>query len=166
MVWSISLDGYGAVNDYIRWPSDFDTVIQNCHRLIERGHCVSINHVPSIFNVTSLHLLFEFLDRELPDCNVYTQINYFQHQSVYNHPRADLACQSLERLVQTNAYLKDGRGTKTTFDAVLRHYQSNPEPNLADLRKFFEINDKIDLAQNRRLADYIPELEACRSLVM
>ena len=166
MVWSISLDGHGRVNDYIRWPSDFDTVIANCHKLIQRGHTVSINHVPSIFNVTSLHLLFEFLDRELPDCNVYTQINYFSHQSVYNHPNHDMAVASLEKLTRTNAYHKDGRGTKTTFDAVLRHYQNRPQFNREDLRKFFEINDKIDLAQNRRLGDYIPELEACRSLVV
>jgi MoaA/NifB/PqqE/SkfB family radical SAM enzyme len=165
MVWSISLDGYGKINDYIRWPSRFETIIENCHKLQQRGHIVSINHVPSILNITSLHLLFEFLDRELPDCNVYTQINYYQHQSVYNHPDHELAVASLERLIKTNAYYKDGRGTKSTFDALLEHYRSKPEVNKADLRKFFEINDKIDLVQGKRLADYVPDLDACRYLV-
>lgn len=165
MVWSISIDGYGAINDYIRWPSKFDTIIANCHRLMERGHIVSINHVPSLINITSLHLLFEFLDAELPDCNVYTQVNYYPRQSVLNHPNHDLVIAGLERLMKTNAYYKDGRGTRSTFDALLEHYRSKPTVDKKALKKFFEINDKIDLAQGKKLRDYVPELEACRYLV-
>ena len=163
---SISLDGYGLVNDYWRWGSDFDTVIANTELLQSRGHNISINTVPGIYNVTNLHLLYEFLDQHFPHTSIYSQINHMDFQSPYNHPNVDLCLQSLEKVRQTKMYLSDGKSNKTAIDSLYNHYANNPQCDWTALAKFFEFNDKLDSARGSRLKDYIPELEQCRALLL
>lgn len=162
---SFSLDGYGKVNDYWRHGSDWNTIVANMKTIQDKGHSVSINTVPGIYNVTNLHLLFEFLDQEFPHTSVYLQINYNPAQSAYNHPRADLVVDSMRRCQQTSMYYSDGKSNRTCIDSLLEHYSAKPEFKINDLKKFFEYNDRLDLIRNVKLADYIPELEACRQYV-
>ena len=165
MNFSISLDGYGIVNDYWRHGSEWNTVIQNTHLLESFGHSISINCVPGIYNVTNLHLLFEFLDREFPHCGLYLQINHVSIQSAYNHPNAKLVVESMEKCMKTNAYYTNGKSVKTSIDSIHAHYSKNPKYDQLALRAFFEYNDQLDQARNVRLADYIPELEECRKFI-
>jgi sulfatase maturation enzyme AslB (radical SAM superfamily) len=165
MNFSVSLDGYGKINDYWRWGSNWDTVIANTHILKDQGHTISINCVPGIYNVTNLHLLYEFLDKEFPHAGIYLQINHVGIQSAYNHPNSKLVVESMTRCQQTKTYYIDGKSNRTAIDSLLNYYSNDPECNLQDLRAFFEYNDQLDRARNVQLKDYIPELEACRILV-
>jgi len=165
MGFSISLDGYGKVNDYWRSGSDFDTIIKNTKILQAQGHNISINCVPSIHNVTNLHLLFEFLDKEFPHCGMYLQINHNSMQSAFNHPNAKLVVESMEKCKQTKSYYRDGKSNKTGIDSLYDHYNNNPVFNKEELKQFFEYNDKLDNARGVKLIDYIPELEECRKLI-
>lgn len=162
MNFSISIDGYGKVNDYWRWGSDFDTVIKNTHILESQGHTISLNCVPGIYNITNLHLLFEFLDREFPHITAYIQINHIPEQSVWHHPNTDLVVESIKRCMNTKTYYSDGKSNKSFFDSMLEYYDNDPKIDLDLLKKFFDFNDKLDQSRNVRLADYIPELEECR----
>jgi sulfatase maturation enzyme AslB (radical SAM superfamily) len=166
MNFSFSIDGYGPINDYWRWGSKWDKVIQNAHRIKSLGHYLSINTVPGIYNVTNMHQLFEFLDQEFPSTAVYMQINYYGFQSAYNHPRPDLVVASMERCKQTNVYYSNAKSCKTSIDSLYDHYSKNPQCNLDDLKKFFEFNDQLDAARGSRLGDYIPELEDCRKFIL
>lgn len=162
---SISLDGYGKVNDYWRWGSDWDTVIKNTKLLQSRGHNISINCVPGIYNVTNLHLLYEFLEKEFPHTTVYLQMNYEPLQSVWNHPNAAMVVESMKRCMNTKIYYADGKSNKTLIDSVYNYYSNNPTVDLVALKDFLEFNDKLDAARGSRLIDYIPELEECRALI-
>ena len=165
MGFSVSLDGYGKINDYWRSGSDFDTIIKNTKLLQSMGHNISINCVPGIYNVTNLHLLFEFLDIEFPHCGMYLQINYNTLQSAYNHPNAKLVIESMDKCKQTATYHRDGKSTKTCIDSLYDHYNSNPTFDKESLKQFFEYNDKLDSVRNVRLIDFIPELEECRAFI-
>lgn len=162
---SVSIDGYGKINDYWRWGSDFKSLIENVKLLQSRGHHISINCVPGIYNVTNLHLLYEFLDKEFPHITVYLQLNYEPLQSAWNHPNAELVVESMNRCKQTKLYYADGKSNKSTIDKLYDYYIKNPKPNLENLKKFFEHNDKLDAARGSKLADYIPELEECRKYI-
>ena len=162
---SVSLDGYGIVNDYWRWGSKFQTVIENMHILEKQGHNININCVPGIYNVTNLHLLLEFLDREFPATTIYMQINYFALQSAYNHPNAKLVLESMDRCRQTSVYHSNGKSCKTTIDSLYTHYSNNPTCDLKSLKEFFDYNDQLDQARNVKLVDYIPELEEGRKYI-
>lgn len=159
---SVSLDGFGIINDYWRWGSKFETVIENMQVLKRQGHNININCVPGIYNVTNLHLLLEYLDREFSNTTIYMQINYFALQSAYNNPNTKLVLESMDRCKQTSVYFSNGKSCKTTIDSLYDHYSNNPTCDLESLKEFFEYNDKLDQARNVRLIDYIPELEECR----
>jgi len=165
MNFSVSVDGFGKYNDYQRWNSEFDTVMANAKKLEKQGHNVTFLVVPGIFNVTNLHLLFEYLDEHFPRTALYLQINREQIQSAYNHPFPELVVESMKKCQQTKIYHSDGRSCKTTIDSILSYYSNNPKLNVKLLQRFFEYNDKIDSARGVQLKDYIPELEAGRQFL-
>lgn len=162
---SFSLDGFGQINNYWRSGSQWDKVISNAHLLNSRGNFISINTVPGIYNVTNLHWLLEFLDREFPFTSIYMQINYLSWQSAYNHPNAALVVESMEKCMNTSVYQSHGKSCKTAIDSIYNHYKNNPKHNNDHLRQFFEYNDQLDRARGVKLIDYIPELEACRQYI-
>jgi pyruvate-formate lyase-activating enzyme len=162
---SISLDGYNKVNDYWRSGSKWHKVIDNAKLLQSQGHAISINTVPGIYNVTNLHLLFEFLDRELPFTAVYLQLNYLPWQSAFNHPLKELVVESMLKCMQTSIYHSNGKSCKSSIDSIYAHYSNNPECNLKDLKDFFDYNDQLDRVRGTKLVDYIPELELARKYI-
>lgn len=159
---SFSLDGYDRINDYWRSGSSWSKVINNAHLVKSLGHSVSVNTVPGIYNVTNLHLLFEFLDREFPMTAIYMQLNYLSWQSVYNHPMVDLVIESMKKCQQTSMYHSNGKSCKTGIDSILHHYSNNPQCDLTQLKTFFDYNDALDRVRGTKLQDFIPELEAAR----
>lgn len=165
MHFSISLDGYGKINDYWRHGSLWENIVENMHRVKNLGHTISSNTVPGIYNVTNIHLLFEFLDKEFPDISMYLQLNVRPEQSAFNHPNHQLVVESMRRCMETNIYLADGKSTKSGIDSLYNHYSNNPTCDLVAFKEFFLLNDRLDQIRNTRLVDYIPELDACRSLI-
>jgi len=162
---SFSIDGYDKINDYWRSGSQWNKVIENAHRIQSLGFSVSINTVPGIYNVTNMHLLFEFLDREFPFTAIYMQINYLKWQSAYNHPYPKLVIDSMRKCQQTSIYHSNGKSCQSSIDSILHHYNNNPECNLKDLEDFFKFNDKLDQVRKTKLADFIPELDQARHLI-
>jgi len=162
MNFTVSVDGYGRINDYQRWLSDFDTVMANAHALEDAGHSVTFLIVPGMYNVTNLHLLLEYLDEHFPKTALYLQINRNSNQSAYNHPNAELVIESMRKCQQTQVYHSDGRSCKTTIDSILDYYLEQPTFNPLLLANFFTYNDQLDKARGVQLKDYIPELDECR----
>ena len=162
---SISLDGYGPVNDYWRWGSSWNQIIDNMHKLQQHGHSISINTVPGVYNVTNLHLLFEFLDREFPLTAVYLQLNHLPYQSAFIHPMKNMVIESMHRCQQTSIYNSNGKSCQSGIDAILKFYSSDQDIDLQQLRKFFEFNDQLDQVRGSRLEQYIPELAQARTFV-
>ena len=162
---AVSIDGYKKVNDYIRWGTDFNTIAKNTRILRDRGHKISLQTVFSMYNITSIHEIFEFYDRELPDSSLLVQPaeGLGSIYMPYNHPRPDLVLESMRKCQDTKIYYMNGRSIKSMVDAVISHYSDpNYTVNVDLLRKFYEFNGKLDLARNCRLEDYIPELEELR----
>ena len=162
---SFSIDGFAKVNDYWRSGSRWEKVIENAHLIQSQGHFVSINTVPGIYNVTNLHLLFEFLDREFPFTNIYLQINYLPWQSAFNHPLKHLVIESMLKCMQTSVYHSNGKSCKSGIDSIYNHYTNNPVCDLKNLKDFFDYNDQLDRVRGTKLADFIPELEAARTFI-
>jgi sulfatase maturation enzyme AslB (radical SAM superfamily) len=73
VTFSVSCDGYKKVNDYIRWGTDFDSLRQNCFRILEKGHHLAFQTVFSMYNATRIHEIYEFYDRDFPGVNTLVQ---------------------------------------------------------------------------------------------
>jgi pyruvate-formate lyase-activating enzyme len=163
---SFSIDGFDKVNDYWRSGSQWNKVIENAHYLESLGYKININTVPGIYNVTNLHLLFEFLDREFPFTTMYLQLNYNKWQSAFNHPDVTMVIDSLEKCMNTSMYRSNGKSCKSSIDGLHKYYTNDPVFSATDLRAFFDYNDQLDRVRGVKLADYIPELEACRKYIL
>ena len=157
---TVSLDGVGLVNDYIRWPSKFGEIVKNTHRFQEQGHKVSFIDVVSIYNIASLGQLLEFQDSEFSGCPVQIQFGITKDDalSAYNYPNNQEALESLSQCKRTNTYLNYSRGTKSIVDQLYDHYAVDPQFDIVKLKKFIEFNDKLDGSRKHKLEDYIPRL--------
>jgi sulfatase maturation enzyme AslB (radical SAM superfamily) len=162
---SLSLDGFEKINDYWRSGSKWARIVQNMHLFKEQGILLTINTVPGIYNVTNLHLLFEWLDQEFPNSTVYLQISHVDIQSAYNHPDPQAVMDSMERCKKTQVYWSDGKSCRSGIDSIYNYYKSGPECNIDNLRGFFQYNDQLDSIRGVFLKDHIPELEKYRYLV-
>lgn len=155
-----SIDGYRDLNHYIRWPSDWDTIIDNWHYLRNKGHKVSINTSVSIYNVSRLHELFGFIDREFPGTLTHVQlVESPEHLSPFLYPSYREVRDSLEQ-VRTMACYQNDPLFANSIDGYINKFQSTQSP--PDLGRFFKFNDQLDRSRSIQLQDYLPTLESYR----
>jgi MoaA/NifB/PqqE/SkfB family radical SAM enzyme len=161
---SVSIDGFGKINDYVRWKSDFDTIISNCRILINQGHQITWNHVPTIWGIHRTHELFEYLSEHFPKVSLYLQYNRVDITCAFKSPLIEETLRSMEQCKKTILYSSDGKDCTSGIDAFYDHYLRY-KINKDDLKKFFTWNDLMDKARNISMVDYIPELDACRNML-
>jgi len=166
ITFEISIDGYKEVNQYVRWPTKWNKLIDNIDYLYENNHRISFNTVVSIYTITSLYDLINFLSLRYKDLPHHLTQAGFKDDilSSYNCPTIDTVVSMLLKIKQLDTY-KNNVTINSQIDSYYTHYTSSPEINLEKLKKFFEYSDKLDQSRNVKLKDYIPELEACRSLI-
>jgi sulfatase maturation enzyme AslB (radical SAM superfamily) len=162
----VSIDGIGPINTYIRWPSQWKNIIENVHYLRKNNHVVSVNTTVSIYNVLNLYELLEFFDNEFPNTLVHAQLVESNKDilSGLRFPDAKLAYSKLLPIQQLKCYKNDPL-LKSFIDAIISHYQYDPELDLEKLSAFFKFNDALDKSRSVLLNDYIPELEMTRKLL-
>lgn len=168
VVLSVSFDGYGRVNDYIRWQSKFDTIVKNAKLMQGMGHKIGLQTVPSMYNLTRLHEIFEFFDREFPGSSCLVQAaEGVEGLRPWYHPCPELVVESMERCFQTDTFLANGRSCQGYIEGIHAHYSSKTYScNREILAQFFRYNDELDSARGSRLGDYIPELEQSRQMIL
>lgn len=160
----VSIDGLDSVNHYIRWPSDWTTIINNVHALKKQGHFICINITVSIYNITNLYLLLQFFDTEFPKTLVHGQLvgSVDDMLSPFLFPEP---VDTLNDIINLNCYKNDPLLT-SFIDGLIAHFSNTNEVDVARLTKFFEFNDKLDSSRNIKLIDYIPELDNCRKYIV
>ena len=160
----VSLDGYDEINKYIRWPADWQSLIENVHGLYEITSHISFNVTVGIWNISNLSRLVNFLEKEFSNiATVLLNKIYVPDRLVFTtFPNKDLALQDLELLKNSKFY--NQFLFKSKVDYYINELQHS-ELNLSALEDFFKFNDSLDQSRNVKLIDYIPELEACRSYI-
>lgn len=162
---TVSIDGFDKINRYIRWPSDWDSIVANIERLYEITPNVSFNVSVSMWNICNLSQLVNFLETRFPTpytilLNEAVAIDQ-ANPSPFNFPNKELAIADLLRLRQAKSYK-----TETFFKNKVEYFIDRMKNSTVDssvLEQFFKYNDRLDLSRNVKLIDYIPELEQCRS---
>ena len=162
----VSIDGFDTLNHYIRWPSDWSTVVNNVRYLIDQHHTVSINTTVSIYNISLLYELLEFFDHAFPKILVHCQFAESDNDmlTALNFPNRELILEKLICIKELNCYKNDPL-LQSFIDGVIMHYENNFQLNLEKLKLFYKFNDKLDQSRNIKLIDYVPELEAARKLI-
>lgn len=159
----VSIDGYDQLNHYIRWPSDWTTVVNNVDYLKEHHHVVSFNITVSIYNILGLYELLSFIDSRYPNTLVHGQFAGAKGDilSALNHPDRDCVLINLLPIRNLNCYKNDPL-LSSFIEGLINHYSNNTDYDNDKLQKFFKFNDLLDSNRGIYLRDYIPELEKYR----
>lgn len=159
---TVSIDGLKEINHYVRWPSTWDSIIENTHYLIKQGHKVSFNITVSIYNISRLDQLLKFLDEEFPGTLIHCGLAEFKDDllSPLNYFDPTLK-DKLVTITKLNCY-KNDRLLKSFINGLILHYTEPKSVDTKKIEEFFKFNDLLDQSRNIRLKDYIPELEEYR----
>jgi sulfatase maturation enzyme AslB (radical SAM superfamily) len=162
----ISIDGLGELNHYIRWPSKWETIVDNVKYLKEQNYPVSFNTTVSIYNIFQLYDLLAFFDKEFPGILIHTTFASANTNelSALNFPNRNLIIDNLMGVQKLKCYHNNPL-LQSFIDGVIMYYSKDYSLDLEKLKAFFEFNDKLDQSRNIKLVDYIPELEAARKLI-
>lgn len=140
---TISIDGYDKLNHYIRWPSNWRTVIDNAQYLRQQGHKICFNVTVSMYNVAELHELLSFFDQEFPgvlvDAHVATGIT-----SPWNFPQANLVIEDAVKVRQLRCY-QNNHLLASVIESIITQFSADSATR--DCKKFLNFNRKLD--QNR-----------------
>lgn len=161
-----SIDAYGDLNRYIRWPSDWDTIIKNWQYLRNKKHSVTLSTTLSIYSICNIGKLFEFIDKEFPGTYVnFSPVTSPKYMAPTVFPDYKIALDSLYRAKQTQTCRNHNKKLETYIDHLIEYFEQQPEPDIEKLTKFFNINDKLDQSRSVYLKDYIPALDSFRNKI-
>ena len=149
----VSIDGFEDLNHYIRWPSEWDTVVDNVHYLHNQGHVISFNVTVSMYNVAELHQLLSFFDREFPGVLVHCQLAS-GITSPLDFPKPDMVLEDIEKIRQLACYQNDPL-LSSFIEGIIKHFQSVVP---ADISNFVDYNTALDKSRRINLKNYAPKL--------
>lgn len=161
---TVSIDGYDQINRYIRWPSDWATLTANIHKLRAITDQVCFSTCVSIWNVSNLSRLIEFLDREYDTpiilLNQAMSPKPGAEISPFLFPDKQLSLQDLEKCKQSKNYEIDDF-FRNRIDYFIENIKNTPLDKNR-LKQFFAYNDSLDTSRGIKLEDFIPELAQYR----
>lgn len=155
-----SIDALGNLNHYIRWPSDWNTIVDNLSYLRDHGHKCAVNTTVSIYNVARLHELFDYLDHRFPNILIHVNLAALPATtSLWLYPDHQQVIDNL-KCIQTLPCYQNDNLFASSIDGMLQQFESRSQAPI--LHAFFEFNDKLDRSRSISLTDYLPELERWR----
>jgi MoaA/NifB/PqqE/SkfB family radical SAM enzyme len=163
---AISIDGFDRVNQYIRWPTNWGKFKSNVQTLTESiaPQNYHFHTTLSIYNVSQLYQLYEFLDHYHPTVLFNMDVlETPEHLQAWNFPNKEVVLQNLNKIKTLNKYHYD-QVFNSKINGIIQRIETC-KIDLIMLEKFFRFNDLLDQSRQVRLVDYIPELEQCRSFV-
>jgi len=165
IVFTVSIDGYGHVNDYQRWLSSWENISRNIQRIIVERHSVNFNITLSIYTIFSFYELLKYLNDNYPKYSV--SIGYAGYKNDILNPfvfeYSDEMLNKIASITKMDIYYNN-KNLQNFVQNLLNNTRSSTL-NVEKLKKFFEYNDNLDKLRNSRLQDYIPELEEKRDLI-
>jgi len=165
---SLSLDGFGKVNEYIRWPSKWEKVQANM-KMIYKKFTNKVNFLitVSIYNILNLHTLLQYIQETFPNVKVILMYNvdnkYGEILPSWKFPNKKLVKDELQKIKSLHIY-HEQELVHSKIDGIERMLDK-VDFDKQELENFFYYNDLLDSNRKIKLQDYIPELEECRKLI-
>ena len=159
-MFTVSIDGYQDLNYYIRYPGNWNEIVDNVQWIVDNNFKLTFNTTASVLNIGRLSEIFNFLDEKFPgnwlDCN------YAKGPlTPFAYPYRDQALKDLE-IITNQPYYKNNAVFTNNIDGLINYFKQQTTVDQNKLQKFFDLNDKLDKSRNIKLEDYRPELEQWR----
>ena len=158
-----SIDGYGKIDEYIRSPSEWETISKNFETYITEVSHVNLNVSTTVqaLNVLYINDLYEWLyalnvkhDRNI---EIHLSILTGPHHLSVNILTLELKQKALEKLENLDPKYVFKNGLETLKNKLLE-----PEPNdIIKLRNKFKVHmNTLDNERKENLLDVMPELHS------
>ena len=176
----LSIETVTTLNDYIRWPSKIDQVLDNINKFIELGNHanlqLSLRITPNIFSVYHIDKMFEFMIKNkitAESCNILFDPSCLRMELLPGNIRQEII-DSIDKVIDDNKLIKSrdviiNRRREDLIDPVisdiiyeyrdfLLNYQTpnNVEQERYNLVKFIKAFETI---RNNSILTYLPEYE-------
>lgn len=150
MQFIFSIDAYAELNHYIRWPSNWNSIVENWHYLRRANHRVHVNTTVSIYNVHRLSALYQFIDSIYPDTLLHVNlVQSMKHLDFALFPDKKLAQQDIVTALECQC-VQNNRLVRETLQFV--HDTVSTRYNDDMLKQFFRFNDLLDSSRGSKLA--------------
>tara|TARA_B100001939_G_scaffold347188_1_gene368020 strand:+ start:375 stop:1838 length:1464 start_codon:yes stop_codon:yes gene_type:complete len=158
VIFTVSIDGFQELNYYIRYPSSWDTIMENCKWIQDQGYQLAFNTVTQVLNIGRLHQLFHFLSQNFP--NAWQTITYAMGvMRIEAYPDQQSALTDLYN-IKNSTYYHNNKAFTEMIDGMINYFRNQfiPVKDNKYYTKFIEYNESLDRHRNIRLEDYRPDL--------
>lgn len=133
-----SIDAFGDLNEYVRYPSKWNKIVDNLHKFNNHGFYLFVNTVISAYTLLDYEKLVEFLEKNFPRSK--------SHISILNTPES-MVYNSLMNFVDLDQYIERLLNYKYVQDnQIVYNRLKNLPRNVTE----FEPLAKETLNQDRR----------------
>ena len=167
VIWA-SIDGYKEIQEYIRYPSNWNQIDKNVRKVIEfaKFRPCPVIQITNLNNIVDLFEYLESFNREAGKAIVHISPIILDFPS-----RLNLVNLPLEYKKECWERIDDWIKNKCEYQLPFFHKRMNAVKNKClvpveytqDLKDFFESNDIFDEHRNFYLSDVNPELYALRN---
>jgi MoaA/NifB/PqqE/SkfB family radical SAM enzyme len=154
---AVSLDGTGPLNEYIRFPSHWDSVWPNVLRLRDMGFAkVQVDPTFQAYNALGITDLLRLCDREGLECILGNVLLYPEHLSIQALPGS---CRRVAR-ERLESYLAECPERHRHGAAALARSLAGPDHPQQKrlLSTFMTFTNDLDASRRQSVAGAIPEL--------
>jgi len=170
---TVSLEGYGEVNDYIRYPSKFKNIDKNLQFLHEKMHIFNIKHVAfntslQVHNIFKLPELFRYLSQFtnffwFPELSLVTEPDYLSIAILPRQAKNSVMMELKDYLDVVREQWGSGEKHSQFFDidyinnsiqGVINYLFSEDKSSL--IPEFLRVNNYLDKKRQQRTAIKIP----------
>lgn len=168
---SVSIDAYGSLNEYIRYPSKWQKLLENLQTLKTWKSQLPLNILAATtlqaLNVNNLPELIKFIfstnffDQRIPLLTWVANPDYHDPRVLPLNARADAAAKISELIAELYAQPLEA-GERAWLD-TLKHYSLKIhygwEEKFREIRfqRFIEITESLDKLRNQDVNEFIPQ---------
>jgi MoaA/NifB/PqqE/SkfB family radical SAM enzyme len=153
---TLSIDGHKEVNEYIRSNTNTEVLNKNIHDLSSVSEEMYVNSVLSLYNVLSVHRLYETLNPLPVKDIILSHVNEHTFMQIQHLPY-NLRDKAIQSLTQAKEIVKSNRSLPPTFDEMI-HLLKTSNYNEEEFLKFIRYSRLLDShREGPTLADVIPE---------
>lgn len=152
-----SIDAYGEKNEFIRWPSSWETIEKNCHILNKHSKFrKNISVTVSLFNIVGLHELYTWQENTFPDWEVYAHVAYLPKRLSLKILPHELRNIEAEKLLKHNTSEVNKKNINLLLPSILIDYKYDKQI----IKDFVKYCNSIDKIRNQNTLEMFPHLES------
>jgi sulfatase maturation enzyme AslB (radical SAM superfamily) len=161
-----SLDGVGAANDYIRYPSKWGQIAENFEKLAQESNVeLRVSPCLTAYNALESEKIFYYIDEVRKKYNRSVGMDYLMNSGLDSLNSTilpwDVRQQALTRVLKlsANVELMKEPGVKDSFNGLVGILSSPQEPNAAQLIEEFKVyTEALDQSRDQKLITVFPEV--------